>query len=330
MTEHPVFEVVDPGLQTTIQSYPGRVGLTAFGYFPAGPMDQRSFRSANILVGNSVSAAGLEIPKIELTLAAIVETQIAVCGPESIRVRIDNATVPAWQTAHAPAGARVRIDNHGNVGYRAYLAVRGGFDATSTYGSTTTSVIAGIGGIEGRELVRGDLLSAPPSQPVVACRIPEALRPRFSNDWEIEIVPGPQCHPDFLTVADWNELLERTWRVDLNSDRVATRLNPHRFTWAKRDVGVAGGHPSNVLDQAYPVGALLATGDVLTISGMEGNTSGGFAVVATVPHCSYWKFGQMRPGRDTVKFREITYSEALALDGRVEFTLDSARTAPVR
>ncbi|NMO04103.1 urea amidolyase [Gordonia sp. TBRC 11910] len=324
------FEVVDPGLQTTVQSYPGRVGLTADGYFPAGPMDQRTFRAANALVGNPASAAGLEIPKLALTLVALTDIQIAVCAPDGVTVRVDSATVPTWQTVLVPVGATVRVDGSGAVGYRSYLAVRGGIDVRPVYGSTTTSLIAGIGGIEGRALVRGDVISAVPASSTTPRRLPEALRPRFTTDWELEIVAGPHCYPDYLTETDWAELVGTTWRVDLNSDRVATRLHPHRFAWAHPEVTVAGGHPSNVLDQAYPVGALLATGDVLTIIGMEGNTSGGFAVVATVPRCALWKVGQVRPGRDTIRFREVTYAEALALDERLEFELDPRRLGAVR
>lgn len=89
---------------------------------------------------------------------------------------------------------------------------------------------------------------------------------------------------------------------------------------------MAGGHPSNVLDDAYPVGGILASGDVLTILGAESNTSGGFAVVATIPHCSLWKVGQMRPGCDTVRFREIGYEEAQSLNEQIDFTVDPSRT----
>ncbi|MFE9322263.1 hypothetical protein ACIHDR_43785 [Nocardia sp. NPDC052278] len=81
--------------------------------------------------------------------------------------------------------------------------------------------------------------------------------------------PGPHASPDFLTEDDWRDLIGRERRVDLNSDRVSTRRNPHRFTWARPDGGIAGGHPSNVLDDAYPVGGVLANGDVLTILGIE-------------------------------------------------------------
>jgi urea carboxylase len=53
-------EVVVAGTYTTVQDYPGRVGYWDIGVPPSGPMDDRAFRLANRLVGNSADAAGLE------------------------------------------------------------------------------------------------------------------------------------------------------------------------------------------------------------------------------------------------------------------------------
>ena len=49
-------EVVEGGAQTTVQDWPGRVGLWHVGVPPSGPMDALSFRLANRLVGNPEGA----------------------------------------------------------------------------------------------------------------------------------------------------------------------------------------------------------------------------------------------------------------------------------
>lgn len=54
-------QILEPGMLTTVQDYPGRVGLWHVGVPPSGPMDDFSFRLANALVGNDSDAAGLEI-----------------------------------------------------------------------------------------------------------------------------------------------------------------------------------------------------------------------------------------------------------------------------
>ena len=48
------------GLQTSVQDYPGRIGLWHVGVPPSGPMDALSHRLANALVGNTEDAAALE------------------------------------------------------------------------------------------------------------------------------------------------------------------------------------------------------------------------------------------------------------------------------
>ncbi|AXK88918.1 urea carboxylase [Nocardia farcinica] len=330
MSARTALEIIDPGLQTTVQAWPGRQGLTSLGYFPAGPMDHLSLRAANVLVGNPAGAPALEVPKIGISVAFLIDTQIAVAAPDGAAVLLNDVPAAAWETVDVRAGDVLRTIGAGGPGFRLYLAVRGGIAVPEVYGSAATSLVAGIGGVEGRALVRSDLLAINGAAPIPRRRLPEAMRPRFGTEWEIEIIQGPHACPDYLTPDDWAELLGRQWRVDLNSDRIATRLNPYRFTWARPDGGSAGGHPSNVLDDAYPVGGVLANGDVLTILGMDGNTSGGFAVVATVPHCALWKVGQMRPGRDTIRFREVDYEEALALNQRVDFTVDPRRTVRVQ
>src|SRR3989304_3101421 len=55
-----MLEILQPGLETSIQDYPGRIGYWNQGFPPSGPMDSWSFRLANILVGNDPGAAGLE------------------------------------------------------------------------------------------------------------------------------------------------------------------------------------------------------------------------------------------------------------------------------
>ena len=56
--------VVRAGAQTTVQDWPGRLGYWQIGVPPSGPMDDVSFRLANIAVGNPEGA-----PALEATLA---------------------------------------------------------------------------------------------------------------------------------------------------------------------------------------------------------------------------------------------------------------------
>ncbi|TNC29099.1 5-oxoprolinase subunit C family protein [Amycolatopsis alkalitolerans] len=316
-----MLEIIEPGPQTTIQDYPGRAGLQWRGLFPAGPVDHLAFRLANVLVGNEPGAAGLEIAMGRFAARARFAGVVAFCGAGSPAV--NGAAVPRWEAVEVSPGD-VLASTAAGPGFRLYLAVSGGIDVPPVLGSRSLHTMGGIGGLDGRALIRGDLLPVGPARER-RLRVPQSLRPVYHHDWEIEVVRGPQADPEFLTAADWREFTSARWRVNLNSDRLGVLLNPHDFGWAREDGGLAGDHPSNVLDASYPLGGVIVNGDVPTILGPDGPSSGGFTVIATVVHAALWKVGQLRPGQDTVRFREVSPEEADSLAAHTEFVLEPAQ-----
>jgi 5-oxoprolinase (ATP-hydrolysing) subunit C len=205
------------------------------------------------------------------------------------------------------------------------MAIAGGIDVPPLFGSRATYTMGALGGLEGRALKAGDRLPVgAPRDGGRALRFKESARPAYARDWEIEAVPGPQAAPDFLTEEDMQELFGRRWPVDRNSDRTGIRLELHRFAWARDSGGVAGGHPSNILDNPYPVGAVNVNGDLPVILGPDGPTAGGFIVAATVAHAALWKLGQLRPVGDHLRFRRVTVEEAAELEREQQGVLGEA------
>ena len=310
----PTLEVIDAGLQTTVQDYPGRPGKLAEGYFPAGAMDHVGLRAANLLVGNALGDAALEITLGAVKLKTKREATVAVTGADA-PLSIDGESVDMWASHRVPAGAEIAVGIAEGPGFRQYLAVGGGIAVPELFGSRSTYTMGALGGHEGRQLVGGDEL--PLGEDTGAAggrRLADAARPQYARDWEIEAVRGPQASPDFLTEADMEVFFERWWPVDPNSNRTGIRLESHRFEWARSTGGVAGGHPSNILDNPYAVGSVNINGDLPVILGPDGPTAGGFVVAATVAHAAMWKVGQLRPVGDRLRFREVTVEEALKLD----------------
>ena len=89
-----MFDVIQPGLETSIQDYPGRIGFWNQGFPPSGPMDSWSFRLANLLVGNPVGAAGLEAQYMGPTLKFSRDGVIAICGAD-MQAKLDGQPVAA-------------------------------------------------------------------------------------------------------------------------------------------------------------------------------------------------------------------------------------------
>jgi urea carboxylase len=307
-------EVLEGGIQSTVQDYPGRQGMLRQGFFPSGAMDHFALRAANLVVGNPPSAAGIEVALGNVALKPDSDVTVAVCGAP-VEVTVDGDPMPLWESRRVAAGAEIKMGLAPGPGFRMYVAFAGGIDVPPLFDSRATYTMGALGGFEGRALKAGDRLPVGSTgDGGRALRFTESARPAYARDWEIEAVPGPHAAPDFLTEEGMRDFFEKRWPVDRNSDRTGIRLQSHQFGWARDTGGVAGGHPSNILDNPYPVGAVNINGDLPVILGPDGPTAGGFVVAATVAHAAFWKIGQLRPVGDHLRFRQVSVEEAAELE----------------
>jgi urea carboxylase len=316
---HPrAFEVVDPGMQTTVQDYPGRTGYWHVGVPPSGPMDTLAFRLVNRLVGNDESDAALECTMTGPTLRFHADAVIALGGAD-MRAKLNGQPVSRWSAVQVRAGSELRMGAAAGPGSRAYVAIRGGLDVPEYLGSRSTFILGRFGGHAGRVLQVGDMLRWHDAAPDDTAPLPAALTPAYSNEWEIGVLYGPHGSPDFFTDDDIETLFDASWKVHYNSDRTGVRLIGPRPAWARKDGGEAGLHPSNLHDNAYAIGAMDFTGDMPILLGPDGPSLGGFVCPAVIAQAELWKMGQLRAG-DIVRFRLITNAHAT----RMERALDAA------
>ncbi|STZ61814.1 biotin-dependent carboxylase-like protein [Mycolicibacterium tokaiense] len=98
-------DVVEPGMLTTVQDWPGRIGYWHIGVPPSGPMDDLSFRLGNRLLGNAEGAPGLECTRGGPTLRFPDGARVCVTGAPA-PVSVDGTAVPQWQSITVPPGAR--------------------------------------------------------------------------------------------------------------------------------------------------------------------------------------------------------------------------------
>ena len=316
-------EVVEPGTQTTIQDFPGRLGYWHVGVPPSGPMDSLAFRFANRLVGNIPDAAGLEMTVTGPTLRFAFDSWIAFTGAD-FHARLDGQPVPQWRTVFVPSGSVLEMGSSQGGGARAYLAVSGGIEAPLYLGSRSAFILGKFGGQFGRVLRTGDVLHIDnaSSESVAPRELPQNLIPKYGNAWEIGVLYGPHGAPDFFTSEDIEMFFSVAWKVHYNSDRTGVRLIGPKPRWARKDGGEAGLHPSNIHDNAYAVGTIDFTGDMPVILGPDGPSLGGFVCPATIVEAELWKIGQLRAG-DTVMFRALTLEQAVELCSSLEACLES-------
>ncbi|GAA4389063.1 5-oxoprolinase/urea amidolyase family protein [Tsukamurella soli] len=300
--------VLAVGALATVQDWPGRLGYWQVGLPPSGPMDDLSFRLANVCVGNPEGAPGVEITLGGITIRFDADATVAVTGAP-VPVDVDGLPAPQWCPIAVRAGQTLRIGAVAGPGMRSYLAIAGGLAGETYLGSVATFMLAALGAgalRTGDEISWGDAGSGKPR------RILADEQPSIGTRWELAVAEGPHAAPEFLTDVDMATVYASEYRVHFNSDRTGVRLEGPKPRWARPDGGEAGLHPSNIHDTPYSVGALDFTGDTPILLGPDGPSLGGFVCPVTVVSGDRWKLGQLGPG-DAVRFVPVRTSASPSL-----------------
>ena len=304
-------EVLEPGIQTTVQDYPGMTGYWSVGVPPCGPFDSFNFRLGNQILGNPEGAPGLEMTMQGGTYRFRTSMSICLTGSD-MEAELDGIRIPMYQVVQAEALQVLKLKTC-SVGMRSYLLIAGGFDIPKIMGSCSTFIDGKFGGHGGRPLQTGDVLSVNRNCKIeTEKKIPEKFYPELSHHWTIGVLPGPQPTAEYLKPEYLTTLTTAEYEVNYNSARTGIRLNGPVPQWEREDGGEAGLHPSNIHDNAYTVGALDLTGDQSVLLGPDGPSLGGFVCPVVTALGERWKLGQLRPG-DKVKFQLLSLNDAAVL-----------------
>ena len=127
-----MIKVIQPGLFTTIQDG-GRHGYRDIGIPTSGFMDQESAWAANKIVDNNKDESLFEITLIGPTLIFNGSYVISITGGD-FNPLINKLPVKMYQPINVEPGDTLKL-NHTINGARCYLAVSGGLDVKSLFGS---------------------------------------------------------------------------------------------------------------------------------------------------------------------------------------------------
>ncbi|CAH0301279.1 Acetyl-/propionyl-coenzyme A carboxylase alpha chain [Peribacillus simplex] len=316
-------EVLDGGIQTTVQDWPGRVGHWDVGVPPCGPMDPFSFRIGNKLLGNDDHAPGLELTLRGGSYRFRGNTVFCLTGAD-MSAKLDETDVPMYKVVYVKRG-QVLTFGEASQGMRTYLLVAGGLDMPLHLGSASTFTLGGFGGHGGRSLRTGDVLQIHPGKVSPDSELTVSKRPALTKEWTIGVIPGPHCTKEFLLPDYLQQLSNTNWEVHFNSSRTGVRLIGPAPLWTREDGGEAGLHPSNIHDNAYAIGTLDLTGDMPILLGPDGPSLGGFVCPVTTASAEFWKIGQLHAG-DRIRFQLLTIEEAEELRHAQEQYLEAIGT----
>lgn len=314
--EESSIEVIDGGVQTTVQDFPGMTGYWSVGVPPCGPMDSLSFRLGNALLGNPPSAPGLELTLRGGSYRFRKRVRFALTGADMTAV-LDGRECPRFASVEAQAGSVLELGVC-TEGMRAYLCVEGGLDVAEVLGAHSTFIDGKMGGHGGRPLRAGDIVRiCEATAPAAERELAPSAMPSWNGSWTIGVLVGPLSDGEFLNPEFLETLTSSEYTVNYDSARTGVRLNGPTPQWAREDGGEAGLHPSNIHDNPYSICALDLTGDQPILLGPDGPSLGGFVCPVVVAVSERWKLGQLKPG-DKARFQILSPAQASSANRRYE------------
>lgn len=301
----PGIRILKPGLLTSVQDA-GRKGYEHLGIMVGGSMDDFAASWANRLVGNSLSAAVLEITLLGPTFEALDAGWMALAGAD-LGAMVNGIPWHPGYTRHVVPGDTVSF-GRAVFGMRAYIGFAGGLDVQPVLGSRSTDLVAGFGGLEGRALLAGDELR------YAGGHVEEAMAPGPTCLVSSVLRVLPASRLEGFSSGTWEKFLGGSYRVDPRSNRVGIRLDgPHIL-----NARMAGDQTS----EAIAIGSVEVppSGELLILTKSRGSI-GGYPTLAHVIAADWPVLAQLKLGSavsfeatDVENAREVLCQQTRALE----------------
>jgi len=303
----PIIEVLQPGALTTVQDL-GRFGYLRVGVTVGGAMDRFAAVTANILAGNVEDDAVLEITLMGPQLKFIRDTTIALTGAD-LTARVGASRIAPWSSVSVEAGSVMTFGGRAS-GARVYLAVSGGFLVPEILGSSSTDLKARFGGVFGRTLKAGDLLTvADTAQTKVKAVGGRSIMAQDLAQFRLGGTPIRilRYRGDSRITDDiFSSFVSTDFTLRPDSDRMGFRLSSERLiTIAESDREFWSEPVVTGTIQLPPSGEPI-------ILMADRQTVGGYPKLGAVISVDIGRLAQIAPG-ESLRFREVNLDEAQQL-----------------
>lgn len=290
-------DVINGGILTTIQDA-GRYGYQELGIPTSGVMDDYNYRLANILVGNKLDEAVLEMTYFGPTLKFNEELTLAITGSD-MNPKINGEPAPMFETIKVKAGDTLQFGK-ANEGVRAYIAFGGSIDVPVVNGSKSTHMKTKMGGIDGRALKPKDTLNIKKSKDKTMRRIPEKYLPKFNYCNVLRVVLGPQ--DDYFAEKGIHDLFRSGgYQVTKDFDRMGIRL---------KGTAIEHKETADIISDGTNFGSIQvpANGQPIILVA-DRQTTGGYTKIGNVITPDLHKLANMS-FLDKILFQKVTIEEA--------------------
>lgn len=268
-----LFEVIQPGLLTTIQDH-GRFGYRAHGVPISGPMDRFAYTVLNDLLGNKHAAPVLEVWLGGLTLKCHADCEIAVTGSE-VNVYVDEKIQAQWKVLRIKAGQIVRL-GHAKSGVIAYVGIRGELEVDTCLGSASVYSKGNMG----QPFNSGDTIWGYPTtggiQGIIHKECPVYLQNVIVEMW-------PSVHRFLFK----NKNFAGPYQLK-SGDRMG-----YLFESPPIEFHTSG----DIFSEAVEPGTIQVNNNgQLIVLMADAQTTGGYATLGKIVGADLWKVAQLRPG----------------------------------
>lgn len=218
--------IIKAGILDTIQDQ-GRYGYQHQGINPSGAMDRFSASLANALLGKDLHLPVIEMhypaPQIKFDEPAIISIAGADFSPS-----INDHSIPMHHPVAINKGGVLKFEKRVS-GARCYLSVLQDFKFDDWMNSYSTNLKAGAGGLDGRTLIKGDILTC--EKNINISKFLESrdcvVLPWKANDTvktrsEIQFIIGSEWH--WLTTEARETFQTSLFQVSNDADRMGFRL----------------------------------------------------------------------------------------------------------
>lgn len=281
-------KVLNPGILTTLQDK-GRIGHRNYAVPTSGALDFGSFEILQQVLDQPTSYPALEIFGFEAGFEFMKPVQFAISGAAN-KLYIDGEDADPNHIYYARQGTNIKLEVRGNGGWISYLGIGGRFESDLVLDSYSTYLLSGIGGLGGRQLVKGDIVpfretSNVSNQSKVTTR-------NFYRTSTIRYSPGPEF--DFLSNEQRKRWISSPWTVSSESNRMGYRLSGEALAPAKT-LGI-----SRVV---IPGTVQLPSSGYPIVIMKDGQTTGGYPRIAQILDEDLDRMAQCAPGT-IVRFKE--------------------------
>ncbi len=293
-------EFVQAGAAVSVQDR-GRLGHRAIGVPLAGAADPVLMACANALLAQAAELAVLEVALLGPVLRAVgAPVRLALVGdfaPVLTPCGGGPTALGSWRCITLKVGDQLNVGAcRSGIGY---VAFAGGVNVPLVLGSRSTYARAALGGITGRAPVVGDQLNCGPGEG------PELQAPHgyLHPAGPLRVLPGPQ--DEHFDSAAWQLFVCSDYSVTRDADRMGLRLQGPQLQHLS-------GKGADIVSEAVVPGAVQvpAAGQPIVL-GVDAQTIGGYAKIATVISADLPRLAHARPGR-VLRFAVVTRAQAVA------------------